>query len=399
MCDRCMPTMSRRRVLALAGAATAAAVLATPDRAAAQRAFRTGYGVDIQPRAVWAGDTRPYLGEPAVEEVRFLLVHHTAGPSDGDPIELMRDVYRFHTSADKGWPDVAYNFFIDRSGGVYEARAGSLAQAVEASATGGNQGFAQLVCLLGDFTAQNPTPAALTALNATLAWLADRHELDTSPTATADFESRGSNRWPAGTAVTASVISGHRDMSQTACPGDAFYPYLVENVQSQVDRLRANPALGTPTTISTTTTTSNTTTSTTSASTTVPPIESPPGSTQAPFPDEPAPASTEIVASSTSTPSSTSTAVPPETATTALETGRTVAPPPAPQADGAAVDAAPSGGPVSARSTSNSTAWALGAGATTVAVSAALYVGVRGRHRDAVPSTDNGIGHPDSRTD
>jgi hypothetical protein len=46
--------------------------------------------------------------------------------------------------------------------------------------------------------------------------------------ATTSFISRGSQRWPAGTAVSTPTIAGHRDLSYTACPGDAFYPLLPE---------------------------------------------------------------------------------------------------------------------------------------------------------------------------
>ncbi len=170
-------------------------------------------------------------------DVRFLLVHHTASANGDDPISVMRVAYDFHTGPEKGWPDVAYNFFIDQFGVVWEARKGSLAGPVEASATGGSQGFAQLVCLLGNFTSQLPTDAALVSLNRTLAWLAVRSNIDTAPGTTTQFVSRGSNRWPAGTSVTAATISGHRDMSQTACPGDTFYPYLVAEVPAQVTDL------------------------------------------------------------------------------------------------------------------------------------------------------------------
>ncbi len=54
-----------------------------------------------------------------------------------------------HTGPDKGWPDIAYNFMVDRFGQIFEARAGSLAGPVAGSATGGNQGFSQLCCFLG----------------------------------------------------------------------------------------------------------------------------------------------------------------------------------------------------------------------------------------------------------
>ena len=187
MCELCLPSITRRRALGLMGVATAGALLGRPHPATAARSLQTGYGVAIEPRATWAGDDRPELGSMADEDVRFLLVHHTAGPSEGDPIGLMRQVYDFHTGPDRGWPDVAYNFFVEPGGRVFEARAGSLRRAVEASATGGSQGFAQLVCLLGDFTNRNPTDAQLRSLNETLAWLADRFGLDTSGGSTHDL--------------------------------------------------------------------------------------------------------------------------------------------------------------------------------------------------------------------
>ena len=230
--------MNRRR--AIAAIAAAAVVVAQPRSAVGTvpSGVPVSPTLSVMPRSAWAGDSRPPTGPLYPEDVRFLLVHHTASFNGAEPIALMRSVYDFHTGPDKGWPDVAYNFFIDHFGTVWEARLGSLAGPVEASATGGSQGFAQLVCLLGDFTSVLPTDAALRSLNATLAWLADRYAIDTSADATVTFQSRGSNRWSAGTSVTTRTIAGHRDMSATACPGDTFYPYLADRVQTEVHQLR-----------------------------------------------------------------------------------------------------------------------------------------------------------------
>jgi hypothetical protein len=253
----------------------------------------------------------------------------------------MRGIYDFHTSADKGWPDVAYNFFIDPSGGVYEARAGSLANAVEASATGGNQGFAQLVCLLGDFTDQNPTAAALESLNATLAWLADTYGVDTSPGAQTSFVSRGSNRWEQGVTVTANTISGHRDMSRTACPGDTFYPYLVANVASEVSALRGAVAA--------------------------------PSITQAPSP-------TSTTTPATTTTTVLETAVPGSTVPATVADGPVETPPP-PPSDASVVDAPTAGG--GGRDSVNRAGLAIGVAAAMAVGGAAVVAGVRGQHDDA----------------
>nr|WP_166657282.1 N-acetylmuramoyl-L-alanine amidase [Ilumatobacter fluminis] len=242
----------------------------------------------IRPRSVW-GDGLPPTGPLIAEDVRFLLVHHTAGRTDyaeSEVVDQMRQVYRFHTGPEKGWPDVAYNFFVDRYGGVWEGRQGSLDGPIVADATGGSQGFAQLVCLLGNFHEHAPTPEMMGALVGLLALLADRYDIATEPGSTVTFTSRGSNLWPAGTDVVAPTIAGHRDMSQTVCPGDFVYPLLHVDVPASVTTLRSPPqflpettpteppvpATSTPPTSAdqTTTTTTNPTTTTTAPTTTQP---------------------------------------------------------------------------------------------------------------------------------
>lgn len=202
------------------------------------------------------------------EEARFLIVHHTAGSTTHAPEDvpgILRGIRSFHVGS-KGWPDIAYNFLIDRHGTVWEGRAGSLEGPVRGDATGGNQGFSQLVCLLGDFTSELPTPVAQDALVATLAWLAGRYGIGTDPQQTITFLSRGSNRWPQGAEVTTPTIVGHRDMSLTSCPGDAFYPEVSASIAPRV-HAAATPS-PTSTKPSTTSTSSSTTTS--SSSTTPP---------------------------------------------------------------------------------------------------------------------------------
>ena len=175
----------------------------------------------------------------AREDVRFLLVHHTASSNVvNDPAAVIRGVYDFHTSTAKGWPDVAYNFFVAPDGSVWEGRAGSLAGPVVADATGGNQGFSQLVCLIGNHVSTPPSGPAQESLSRTLAWLATRHRLSPWAGAQATFVSRGSNRYRAGTTITTPIISPHRAVTFTACPGDAGVAALT-NVRRRVFDLMA----------------------------------------------------------------------------------------------------------------------------------------------------------------
>ncbi|HRC48971.1 MAG: hypothetical protein GYA65_03925 [Actinobacteria bacterium] len=243
MCD-CEPT--RREAIGRAAVAGAALVIGRSLAAAssvhaappAVPAIEVMPGLAISPRAAWGADLPP-KGPIRSERPQFLLVHHTASPSNyANSRDVIRSVFGFHTSAAKGWNDVCYQFFVGRNGDVWEGRAGALAGPVEADATGGSQGFAQLVCLLGDFTSAPPTAAALTATTKVLAWLADRYRFDGSPTATTTFVSRGSDKFKAGTTVTTPIIAGHRDMTFTGCPGDAFYP-LLPSLRTRVAAQRA----------------------------------------------------------------------------------------------------------------------------------------------------------------
>ena len=198
----------------------------------------------VRPREDWAQGLPPIreLQQERPEDVRFLLVHHTASGNSYTPEDvpgLIRGFYELHTGPDKNWPDVAYNFFIDRYGTIWEGRAGSLTGPVMPDATGGSQGFAQLGCFIGDHQTEAPSEPARLAMITLFAALADTYGIETAPGATTSFVSRGSNRFAAGTSVTTTTIAGHRDMSQTACPGDAAYQLVQQVFPSEVTAMRA----------------------------------------------------------------------------------------------------------------------------------------------------------------
>ncbi len=233
-------------MLAAATVAAAALSIGRADGGRAAPASPAGAlvapGLRIVPRDAWGGDLAPTGPLRREDDVRFLLVHHTAGAENQSTVSVLRTAYAWHTSNDpsKRWADVCYEFFVDRDGLVWEGRAGSILQPMEADATGGSQGFAQLVCMIGTFSDHLPTEAAQASLVATLAWLAERSSIDTSPGAQTSFVSRGSNRWKAGTAVSTSTIAGHRDMTYTECPGDALYALVHGDLMARVHAHRAS---------------------------------------------------------------------------------------------------------------------------------------------------------------
>ena len=183
----------------------------------------------IRPRSDWAtSEAKGPLSNEAAGDVKFLIVHHSETGNDyaADRVaRTLNSMFSYHTG-DKGWNDIAYNFLVDKYGTIWEGRTGSLSAPVKGDATGGSQGFAQLCCFIGNHTSEPPTQAAQDAMASLLAWLAGRYNINLRAGKTITFTSRGSNKWPAGTQVTTDPIAGHRDMSQTACPGEACYPLV-----------------------------------------------------------------------------------------------------------------------------------------------------------------------------
>ena len=242
------PTLlSRRGALAALGATmTFARTGQVPAAATAfthppQPTWGNAYGLVVAPRSAWVPTNAPVVANLDVEpSVAVLIVHHSETSNTyavEDLPKVLRSFRAYHMSRKKGWPDVAYNFFVDRFGGVWEGRTGSLIAPVAGSATGGNQGSSQLVCLVGNHHTVAPSDLAAASTTRLLAALADRYLLPVEPERTTSFLSRGSTRWPAGNIVRTRIIEGHREMSMTPCPGDAAFRVL-QTVRNDVHRLR-----------------------------------------------------------------------------------------------------------------------------------------------------------------
>ena len=247
-------TLGRRDLLASLGASLVltgpvlrTAVASTPSALAAppEPVWGNAYGVAVTPRSAWVPARAPIVGGIDVEpSVSVLLMHHSETSNTyaiEDVPKVLRSFRSYHMSGKKRWPDVAYNFFVDRYGGIWEGRTGSIASPVVGSATGGNQGSSQLVCLVGNHHSVPPSEAARASLALLLAAMADRYALAMEPEGTTEFRSRGSTRWPDGEPIRTRTIEGHRAMSITSCPGDAAFR-LLPGIRGEVHRLRVAAA-------------------------------------------------------------------------------------------------------------------------------------------------------------
>lgn len=187
---------------------------------------------------------------PSFSPVQKLIVHHTAGRNnDPNPAATIRAIYYDHAVL-RGYGDIDYNYLIDAQGRVYEGRrawistpavnpteedlAGNVVRGSHAKhfndATVG-------IVLLGNFTSVMPTTAARTALVNLLAWKAERHGLDPKAGSTYVNPIDGTTKWLYN-------ISGHRNVNQTACPGELFYNTFPTLRQDVANRIAATTGSG-----------------------------------------------------------------------------------------------------------------------------------------------------------
>ena len=181
-------------------------------------------------RAQWSA--QPFIGTPsnlARPSYNYMTWHHAAGYSAENEEEgkaQMRAMQDLHQNV-RGWSDIGYQFAIDRAGNLYQGRpfmdnSTSLSQvptlALGAHVGGANTGNIGVVIMgcyhppEGAHCEQEITPAAFATYINLFAFLSERY------------------------GVEPEMIRGHRDFSQTACPGDNNYqriPELISRV-SQV---------------------------------------------------------------------------------------------------------------------------------------------------------------------
>ena len=209
-------------------------------------AVTPGGGVVLRPnivsRAQWGADETwrdpvPRMGTTIVAG----FVHHTASTNDYSPEQApaqMRALYAYYTKSLK-YADMAYNFLVDQYGTVYEGRNactfgdvnpcdGPSLPVIGAHTAGLNPNtFA--ISAIGNYDIKEPSnPGALVESIASLmAWKLAPYGLDPNANASmVSSDTSGLSKYSNGMTAITPVISGHRDVGKTACPGRYLYPYL-----------------------------------------------------------------------------------------------------------------------------------------------------------------------------
>ncbi|MGH2879508.1 MAG: N-acetylmuramoyl-L-alanine amidase [Solirubrobacteraceae bacterium] len=240
------PGLTRRSLLA-AGALLAADGLVRPHGALARLAgppfahlagltlansgLQAGPGQPpIIARSVWAQGGAPPAVAPEYGSVKLAFVHHTENPDGYSAAAvpgMLRSIYEFHRFG-RGWNDIGYNFVIDRFGRIWEARAGGIDEPVIGAQAGGYNAYSTGISILGTYSAQRISAAALAALEHLIAWKLSLHGAPCEGHVTVKVTPKGAvySRFPAGARVSLPRVAGHRDADSTDCPGDALYGEL-----------------------------------------------------------------------------------------------------------------------------------------------------------------------------
>jgi hypothetical protein len=184
---------------------------------------RTGWGADESYRFSNGQEIWP----PEYLRPQVFIVHHTVTDNEPpDPAAQVRAIYYYH-AVTRGWGDIGYNFLIDYQGRIYEGRYGGERDGqtvVGGHARQYNYGSIG-VALLGTYQEVAPAAAMDSALVDLLAWQAGRFGID--PLGTSFFVD---GLYP--------NIMGHRDVLNTACPGDHVYAGLPAIRQRVADQMQ-----------------------------------------------------------------------------------------------------------------------------------------------------------------
>nr|UZP48207.1 peptidoglycan recognition protein [Charonia tritonis] len=149
-------------------------------------------------RAEWGARSPVGLIRTMPDLPIYVIIHHGAGGECFDKsscIQKVRQYQNFHIDG-RGWYDIGYNFVVGEDGNAYEGRGWT---EIGAHTRGYNtNGIA--ISVIGDFTNHTPNAAALAKVRQLIQCGLDNRRISPSYT-----------------------LKGHRDLGNTACPGDAYY--------------------------------------------------------------------------------------------------------------------------------------------------------------------------------
>lgn len=154
--------------------------------------------LNIVRRSEWGWKPIRYT-DPA-HEIRKITLHHGGVdfPADKDPVAYLKELQEW-SRTEKDWVDIPYHFMIDPEGIIYEAR--PINYSGDTNTDYDPRGHA-LICLIGNYETAAVNEQQLESIIALMTYLVERFQLDLDD------------------------IKGHKDYTETLCPGKNLYRYI-----------------------------------------------------------------------------------------------------------------------------------------------------------------------------
>jgi len=133
-------------------------------------------------------------------KIERITLHHggVEFKEDKDLIDYLKNLQSWSRS-EKKWIDIPYHFLIDLNGKIYEGRL--LKYPGDTNTTYDPTGHL-LICLIGNYEIQKVNSKQLKSVIDLITFFCKNLE------------------------ITVDQIKGHKDYSETACPGEDFYKYM-----------------------------------------------------------------------------------------------------------------------------------------------------------------------------
>ncbi len=156
------------------------------------------YRIHIVSSEEWGGTD--HQGEYKMQIPEFITVHHSGEDWDRnrDPREFLVNLQKWSRS-EKEWIDIPYHYVIDFDGNIYAARNPDYPG--DTNTDYDTEGHL-LTCLIGNYENLIPNDNQIEALINVLTWQCQ--EFNIKP----------------------GTLKGHKDYTDTACPGKNLYPYI-----------------------------------------------------------------------------------------------------------------------------------------------------------------------------
>ena len=197
----------------------------------------------VTTREEWGANPAYLNWRPNYAPAEHVIVHHTAGTNDYTAEQspsIVRGIYYYHAVI-LGWGDIGYNFLVDKYGQVFEGRYGTLdsdpgTMVVGGHAYGANTGTMG-ISMMGNYSSVSPSEIQIERVGQMAGWFLGRAGVADAH-GSSRYTFHATQKYRRGQTIDLDVISAHRDVGYTTCPGNAGYSamgQIRDIAQEQID--------------------------------------------------------------------------------------------------------------------------------------------------------------------